>query len=146
VLSFEEYRFEANGIDDMRVLVCGGRAYHDQSKVDDVLDTLDWQRSVKAILQGGATGADELARNWADRRRIKVRTYIAGKKSTGRASWSKGNQRMITEGKPDLVVAFPGVQRTADLVGRAKAAGVMVLLIDGASDDPILLDGLRWSA
>src|SRR5215203_4448097 len=130
----------------MNVIVSGGRAYFDQVKVDDVLDTLNWQRHIDAILQGGATGADELARNWAERRRVRIRTYISGKTSGGRSSWSKGNQRMVDEGRPDLVVAFPGVRRTADLVRRAKDACVTVLLIDGASDDPVLLDGLRWSA
>jgi len=46
----------------MNVIVCGGRAYFDQAKVDDVLDTLNWRRPIRAILQGGAAGADELAR------------------------------------------------------------------------------------
>jgi len=119
----------------MNVIVCGGRGYSDRAKVDDVLDTLHWQRPIKSILQGGATGADELGRDWADRKNVKVRTYIAGKKTSGRASWSRGNQRMIDEGKPDLVVAFPGVKRTADMIRRARLAGVTTLLIDGASDD-----------
>jgi hypothetical protein len=110
------------------------------------LETLNWQRPITAILKGGASGADELARAWADRRRVKVWTYIAGKRRDGRASWAGGNQRMVDEGKPDLVVAFPGVRRTADLVRRAKGASLTILLIDGASDDPVLLDGLRRSA
>jgi hypothetical protein len=130
----------------MNVIVCGGRAYLDQTKVDDVLDTLNWQRPIRSILQGGASGADELARNWAERHGVKVRTYIAGKKKTGRSSWSKGNQRMIDEGKPDLVVAFPGVRRTADMIRRGRIAGVTVVLIDGAEGDPLLVNGLRWSA
>ena len=91
-------------------------------------------------------GTDELARNWADRNHIKVRTYIAGKKRSGRASWSRGNQRMLDEGKPNLVVAFPGVKRTADMIRRARLVGVTVLLIDEANEDPFLVNGLRWSA
>jgi hypothetical protein len=33
---------------------------------------------------------------------------------------------MIVEGKPDLVIAFPGGEGTADLISRAKAADVPV--------------------
>lgn len=38
------------------------------------------------------------------------------------------------EGKPDLVVAFPGGSGTADCVRRAKAAGVEVLVIRVAKE------------
>jgi hypothetical protein len=34
---------------------------------------------------------------------------------------------MIDEGKPDLVVAFPGGRGTADMVKRAKKANVEVI-------------------
>jgi len=52
-----------------------------------------------------------------------------------RAKWSKHgraagpirNQEMIDECKPDLVVAFPGGRGTADMVRRAKAAGIRVI-------------------
>jgi hypothetical protein len=125
----------AKDASDMNVIVCGGRGYFDQAKVDDVLDTLHWRQPIKAILQGGATGADKLGREWADRKNVKVCTFIAGKKSSGQASWSRGNQRMIDEGKPDLIVAFPGVKRTADMIRRARRSSVTVLLIDGAGGD-----------
>ena len=36
------------------------------------------------------------------------------------------NQRMLDEGKPDLVVAFPGSGGTKDMVRRAVKAGVSV--------------------
>jgi predicted Rossmann-fold nucleotide-binding protein len=41
------------------------------------------------------------------------------------------NQRMIDEGKPDLVVAFPGGSGTADMVRRAKRASIEVMEVDG---------------
>ena len=37
------------------------------------------------------------------------------------------NHRMITEGAPDLVIAFAGGFGTADMVEQAKAAGVEVI-------------------
>jgi len=114
----------------MRILVCGGRAFCDAAKVFDVLDDLHWRNRITEIIQGGATGTDAIARDWAESRRVKMRTYIAGKKTTGTSSWSKGNQRMLDEGKPCLVVAFPGVRRTADMIRRAKASGVTVLEVE----------------
>lgn len=45
----------------------------------------------------------------------------------GRAAGPVRNQLMIEQGKPDLVVAFPGNFGTADCVRRAKAAGVPVM-------------------
>ena len=40
---------------------------------------------------------------------------------------SARNQYMIATGAPDLVVAFPGGLGTADMVERAKAAGIEVI-------------------
>jgi hypothetical protein len=44
----------------------------------------------------------------------------------GKAAGPIRNQRMIDEGKPDLVIAFPGGRGTADMVSRAKKAGIPV--------------------
>jgi hypothetical protein len=111
----------------MRVLVCGGRAYGDAAKVFGMLDELHWRRPITQIIQGGAAGADAIARAWAETAGVKVRTYTGVRTESGKSSWSKGNQRMLDEGKPQLVVAFPGVRRTADMVRRAKRAEVTVL-------------------
>jgi hypothetical protein len=43
----------------------------------------------------------------------------------GRSAGPIRNQAMLDEGRPDLVVAFPGHHGTADMVRRARAAGVM---------------------
>ena len=34
---------------------------------------------------------------------------------------------MLDERRPDLVVAFPGGRGTADMVGRARSAGIEVI-------------------
>jgi hypothetical protein len=44
------------------------------------------------------------------------------------------NQRMLDEGKPDLVVAFPGAGGTKDMVRRAVKAGVPVHEVNRADD------------
>jgi len=40
------------------------------------------------------------------------------------------NQRMLEEGQPDLIVAFPGGHGTADMVRRARQAGIEVHVFD----------------
>ena len=44
------------------------------------------------------------------------------------------NQRMLDEGKPDLVVAFPGGGGTKDMVRRAVKAGVPIHEVNRADD------------
>jgi hypothetical protein len=110
----------------MRVLVCGGRDYADDILLAEVLDDIDSQRRVTLLIEGEARGADTLARQWAERRRIPVRKYPADWEHDGKAAGPIRNQRMLDDGKPDLVVAFPGGRGTADMVRRANAAGVRV--------------------
>jgi hypothetical protein len=50
-------------------------------------------------------------------------------KAHGRAAGPIRNQRMIDEHRPELVVAAPGGRGTADMVRRARAAGIEVFEI-----------------
>lgn len=73
---------------------------------------------------------DRLAHDWALAVKVKGATYCANWTRDGKAAGPIRNQRMIDEGKPDLVVAFPGGRGTADMVRRAKAAGVKVMEVE----------------
>jgi predicted Rossmann-fold nucleotide-binding protein len=112
----------------MRILVTGGRTYADPEAVRVVLREL--QPAV--VIHGGAPGADRLADQWARANGVRVEPYPA--------DWSRGpsagparNARMVAESRPDLVVAFPGGRGTADMVMRARAAGVEVVEVVGAT-------------
>lgn len=109
----------------LRVLVCGGRGYNDRARAYAELDRLVPERST--IIVGGANGADNLARDWfferIDRLSI-IDHYPAEWRKHGRAAGPIRNQRMLDESKPDLVVASPGDSGTADMVARARKAGV----------------------
>lgn len=105
-----------------RVLVCGGRDFADRDAVYQTLT--DYRPSV--VIQGGATGADRLAYEWARWARVSVQTFHANWKDHGKGAGPIRNQRMLDEGKPDIVIAFPGGRGTADMVRRAKIAGVEV--------------------
>lgn len=115
---------------ERRVLVTGGRAFTDRALVFDTLDSLV---PIAVIIEGGATGADGLARWWAHRRGVPVETYPADWLAHGKAAGPIRNGQMLLHGKPDLVVAFPGGRGTADMVRQAQDAGVAVLTIPPAA-------------
>lgn len=107
----------------LRVLVCGGRDFDDAELVERTLCALRPAPSV--IIHGGARGADHLGALWGEHF-ASAETYLPDWQRHGRAAGPLRNQRMIDEGKPDLVVAFPGGRGTADMVRRAKVAGIEV--------------------
>lgn len=109
----------------MRVLVTGGRDYIDELHVFRVLDALN-AAGVDLVIHGAARGADKLAENWAKARSVPFQAYPPDYQKYGSDAPKVRNQRMIDEGKPDVVVAFPGGSGTADMVGRAVRAGIPV--------------------
>jgi hypothetical protein len=113
-----------------RVLVCGGRNYSNAMSVGSWLGGIRRDHGIAAIIEGGATGADKLARFYGEYAGIPVVTFNADWNAHGRAAGPLRNQRMIEEGKPDLVVAFPGGRGTADMVRRAREAGIEVVEVD----------------
>lgn len=110
----------------MRVLVCGGRDYNDHAAVTRTLSLYDPLTSI--LIHGGAPGADAHAADHATDEAWEAIFVFPAR--WGRYSTKAGpirNQRMIDEGKPDVVVAFPGGRGTADMVRRAEKAGVTVV-------------------
>ena len=99
----------------MRVLVCGGRDYANWQRVYKVLDELHAKTKVAVLIQGGACGADLLARRWAEDRGIPSLEFRANWKEHGKSAGGRRNLTMLLEGKPDLVIAFPGGRGTANM-------------------------------
>lgn len=119
----------------MRVLVCGGRDYGDRQHVFDVLDGLRGKYGRLNVIQGGARGSDALAREWAFcQTSVHLSNFPAEWEKYGKAAGAIRNQQMLIEGKPDLVIAFPGGRGTADMVRRAKAAGIPVREVAAAQE------------
>lgn len=113
----------------MRVLVCGGRGFADSDLLDKTLERLASANQIDCIIEGNARGADRMAGFWARKHRIDNLKFNAEWALYGPGAGPLRNQRMLDEGKPDLVVAFPGGGGTADMVRRAKKVGVEVLEI-----------------
>lgn len=112
----------------MIMLVCGGRNYADREFLYEFLDSIERiHGQVDVLIEGGAKGADSLASEWATEREIDVDTYFAKWDMYGKFAGPARNQRMLTDGKPDLVVCFPGGRGTANMKAIALEAGVQVV-------------------
>lgn len=109
----------------MRILVCGGRDYRDSGRVYAALDLLHARRGITCIIEGGAPGADKLAAHWAKRRGIECQTFVPEWRRGPKAGPER-NRRMLGEGRPDGVVAFPGGPGTADMCRAAMDRGLAV--------------------
>ncbi len=134
----------------MKVLVCGGREFGkvnnqnadggalsleelevkraERRYVNDELTRISNERGpITQIIEGGASGADTCAFWFAKMHGIKSRTFNAKWDEHGRKAGHLRNQQMLDEGKPDLVVAFPGGLGTYSMIQKAKKAGVEVV-------------------
>ena len=112
----------------MKVLVCGSRHFSDRAKLDSILSTLP----ITEVIEGEARGADRLSRDWAVEHKIPTKRFPANWELYGKRAGPIRNSQMLKEGQPELVVAFlaPNSRGTADMIAKAKAAGVETLVID----------------
>lgn len=111
----------------MRVLVCGGRTFSDREHLRGVLDRIHALTPITAVIHGAASGADAFAGEWAVSRNVIELRFPANWASDGRAAGPIRNKRMLREGRPDVVVAFPGGRGTGDMVLQAERANVRVI-------------------
>jgi hypothetical protein len=111
----------------MRVLVTGGRDFKDRDRLYAVLDRLHKTYRFDELVEGGARGADTLAREWAHSRGVDVITFWANWTKYMKGAGPVRNEKMMRLAMPDLVVAFPGGSGTADMVKRAKRAEIGIV-------------------
>lgn len=111
------------------ILVCGGRDYSNEEHVFRVLDHIHEDHPIRAILNGGASGADTLAFRWAMSREVNCHTFPAKWSVHGKAAGPIRNREMLNILTPnhDGVVAFPGGRGTKHMVAIAKERGFGVL-------------------
>jgi hypothetical protein len=136
----------------MRVLVCGGRdfghfnttgpipfkqtvGYKQYEFLKGYLDTRlnpnqePLPPTGTFIIAGGARGADRAAIDWAVVNWVPFQEYPANWEKYGKRAGYLRNVQMLEEGKPDLVIAFPGGKGTAMMINLAKGAGVPVEIV-----------------
>jgi hypothetical protein len=112
----------------MRVLVCGGRQYSDRHTLFSVLDVIHQEFGIDRIINGAATGADDLSTEWAKTRKVPFQLYSAEWKKYRRSAGMIRNQLMYKDSEPDMVVAFPGGVGTANMVDIVVKSGFQLFL------------------
>jgi hypothetical protein len=115
-------------VSSYKVLVCGGREYSDREKIYHVLDAyLARIGPDMLVINGGAPGADTIAREWAVDRQVDHLTLYAKWQVFGKSAGPIRNRRMAKK-KPRLVLAFhPNIDEsrgTRDMIGVAEKLGI----------------------
>lgn len=114
----------------IRILICGDRNWGDGEMIEEALKRLPKPPDV--VINGGARGADSLARLKAEALGIPVLTYYAQWQTYGRAAGPIRNKQMLDQGKPTHVWAFHDdiehSKGTKDMVTRAREARVPVVV------------------
>lgn len=118
----------------MRVLVCGSRTFRFGFLLRGALDGLNRLHGPLIIIQGGARGADELARAWCHETSTPTEEYGAEWEEYGKRAGPLRNRAMLTAGNPDLVLAFldkplEESRGTAHMVRIAREAGVRTVVV-----------------
>lgn len=109
----------------MKLLVTGGRDFKDKALLHRVLDLL----RPTIVIHGAARGADTLAHEWAVERGVEAIPVRAPFAYMGPWAGKARNAHMLNNYAPDLVLACPGGDGTADCVYAAKLRGIPVLEI-----------------
>ncbi len=103
----------------MRLLICGSRRWKDERAIGKAI----LQLKPKVVIHGGARGADFMAGRNAERLEIPVEVYLADWDLHHEAAGPIRNQRMLQEGKPDVVLGFAeslsSARGTSDMLRRA---------------------------
>ncbi len=110
----------------MKIAVTGGRNYFERDHLREYMDLFHSRTPITLLMHGGANGADRLAKNWAKSHGVEVVPFEAEWDKFGPAAGPIRNARMLDEGKPDALIAFPGGKGTADCVAAAKQRAIEV--------------------
>lgn len=122
---------------EVRVLVCGSRDFdgnaYTKQQVFDTLDRLSvgyLKNKQITVINGWANGVDLAAAEWAESRYLPFLSVPADWGKYKKIAGFYRNERMLTIGKPNIVIAFPGGRGTNDMITRAKRRGIEVIEIE----------------
>lgn len=122
--AFQPAAYDPEESSQHTILTCGGRSYGNRNRVFETLDNL----KPSLVVHGGEPGADQLTRAFAQATGTPVRVFAPSRNDDRRAMLAR-NTRMLTECAPDLLVAFPGGDRTKDMISKAQRAGCTIIRI-----------------
>lgn len=112
-----------------RVLICGSRGWTNERLIGAVVAALP---PGTVVIHGAARGADSIAGRAAEQCGLPVEQYPAEWRRYGRAAGHRRNTQMLTDGRPDLVIAFrlDGPSKGTDnMIAQARSAGIRVQVV-----------------
>jgi hypothetical protein len=118
-----------------RYLICGGRDFADQALLDKALASLILHPHDAVIISGVARGADRMGAAWGLNHGAQLEAYPADWLRYQKAAGPIRNRQMLDEGKPDVVLAFPGGKGTKNMVDQARGRKLVVIMITGDGGD-----------
>ncbi len=117
----------------MNLIIAGGRDFNDYDLLCQSLDHLlkNTDKSMITVFCGMAKGADNLGMLYADTHGITVKFFPADWDKHGKKAGILRNQEMIDAGATHLVAFWDQKSKgTADMIARAKRAGIQVRVIN----------------
>jgi hypothetical protein len=115
----------------MMAIVCGGRDYDNEARVKLILDAAVERLGLHTIIEGGARGADTLAKEWAVARGDVSWIEVPANWEIGAKAGPARNQMMLAillrEEGDKAVIAFPGGAGTAHMCRIAEKAGIRII-------------------
>lgn len=126
-------------------LIYGGRDWDNQPAMSAFLDGLHGAHPFARVINGGQVSrriepplwppylfcADWQAAVWAQSHKIEVQYFYANWHLDGKAAGPIRNARMLSEGRPDIGVEFPGGKGTRDMRNRLIRAGIPIIYYSG---------------
>lgn len=106
----------------MVTLICGGRNFGDYAQFKAAMKNLPFTPSI--IVQGGARGADLLAKLWAKENNVHC-AEVQALWQNGKSAGHERNAAMLLLGV-QYVIAFPGGAGTKNMIKKSEDMGLPV--------------------
>lgn len=108
------------------VIITGGRDYVDFETIKKILSLFD----IGLLIQGGASGADKLAKYYAIDNNIPYETVLADWDKYDKAAGPIRNKEMLDRYPNAIVLAFPGGRGTENCIKQALELKRIVLRVE----------------
>ena len=110
----------------MRLLLAGGRHLKDATLIRKALSLIHIRTPICVLIHGGHVALGNIVEDWARDRDIHILRYPANWRLPGKRAEGVRNDFMLSDSRPDMVLALPGGDDTRALIAKALARGVPV--------------------
>lgn len=110
----------------MKTVICGGRHVKDPGIVYAAV--LDSKFTITEVVCGGARGADELGRQWAEQRGIPVKMFLADWDKFGKSAGAIRNNDMAKYCEQVIAIWNGKSHGTKNMIASARRSGKPVFI------------------